>query len=178
MQKPFLNCYCPLTTTEMSHSAPLASHHGVMMSVAGVGIMIQGRPGIGKSSIALDLIQRGHKLIADDLIDCYPCDAGLFAQAPAKLVDRLHSRELGLIPISATFGAQSWQQQTAIDLIVHIEATGTGQQLFDPQTTDSVADYTLPCWHLFLDNPVPVSQRIELLARLFTTHQKIQERRC
>lgn len=140
--------------------------------------MIQGRPGLGKSSIALDLIQRGHQLVADDVIDFYASDDGLFAQAPKKLVDKLHSRELGLINISAIFGLQARQQRTRVDLIVHIEPMGVGQQFFDPQTTETMAGYTLPCWHLFLDNPVPVSQRIELLARLFANHHQIQERRC
>lgn len=148
-------------------SSPVASHHGVMMSITGIGIFIQGRPGLGKSSIALDLIQRGHQLIADDITDFYTANQDLLAQVPAELAGKLHCRELGPIDVTRIFGPQAWQHQHRLDLIVRLEPVASGPQLYDPQTTEKLAGYTLPCWHLTLDNPVPVSQRIELLARLF-----------
>lgn len=148
--------------------SPVASHHGVMMSVAGTGIFIRGRPGIGKSSIALDLLQRGHQLIADDVTDFYTLHQDLLAEAPAKLAGKLHSRELGLIDIHRIFGPQAYQQHQRVDLLVHLDVVAAKKQFFDPQTTETLAGYPLPCWHLSLDNPAPVSQRIELLAQLFT----------
>jgi len=80
-------------------SSDSASVHGVLVSVFGSGVLILGRSGIGKSACALELIDRGHKLVADDVVNVERKGDSLIGSAPAALFGSLEVRGLGVVDV-------------------------------------------------------------------------------
>ncbi len=98
------------------------SIHGVLVDIYGLGVLITGDSGIGKSETALELIKRGHRLIADDRVEVYQQDEQtLVGEAPRILNHLLEIRGIGIIDVMNLFGAGAVRGQTDIDLIVHLE---------------------------------------------------------
>ena len=95
--------------------------HGVLVDVYGLGVLITGNSGIGKSETALELIKRGHRLIADDRVDVYQQDEQtLVGQAPRILQHLLEIRGIGIINVMTLFGAGAVMPKTPVNLIVHL----------------------------------------------------------
>lgn len=103
-------------------TAPLTSMHGVLVEVHGVGVLITGGSGIGKSETAIELIQRGSNLIADDMVDisCYH-GRTLIGTAPELLRYYMEVRGIGIIDVSRLFGAKAVKQAVEIDLMIRLE---------------------------------------------------------
>lgn len=102
--------------------APRKSLHGVLMDVYGLGVLITGHSGIGKSETALDLIKRGHRLIADDRVEVYQQDEQtIMGEAPKILNHLLEIRGVGIIDVMNLYGAGAVRPYTEISLIVHLE---------------------------------------------------------
>jgi HPr kinase/phosphorylase len=98
------------------------SLHGVFIEVQGFGVLIQGSPAIGKSELALELITRGHRLIADDIVDFYRISPErIEGRCPALLQDFLEVRGLGLLNIRAMFGDNAVKPTKPLDLIIKLE---------------------------------------------------------
>jgi HPr kinase/phosphorylase len=95
--------------------------HGVFLSIYGKGVIIRGDSGIGKSEIALELIGRGHLLIADDAIELYHIGNHIVGTAPAVLRNLLEIRGVGVIDVSKMFGVSSIVQRDNVDLIIQLE---------------------------------------------------------
>jgi HPr kinase/phosphorylase len=109
------------------------SFHGVFMEVQGFGVLIKGDPAIGKSELALELISRGHRLIADDIIDFYKVAPDkLEGRCPKLLQDFLEVRGLGILNIRELFGDNSVKPTKPLDLIIQLEhADKLAPQLLD-----------------------------------------------
>jgi len=98
------------------------SLHGVFIEVQGFGVLIQGSPAIGKSELALELITRGHRLIADDIVDFYRISPErIEGRCPALLQDFLEVRGLGILNIRALFGDNAVKPTKPLDLIIKLE---------------------------------------------------------
>ncbi|MCH4172577.1 MAG: HPr(Ser) kinase/phosphatase [Lactobacillus sp.] len=98
------------------------SIHGVLVDIYGVGILITGDSGVGKSETALELVKRGHRLIADDRVDVYQQDEQtIIGEAPAILRHLLEIRGIGIIDVMNLFGAGAVREETPVDLIIHLE---------------------------------------------------------
>ena len=98
------------------------SIHGELLEIYGLGVLITGDSGIGKSETALDLIKRGHRLIADDRVDIYARDERtLIGEAPKILRHLLEIRGVGIIDVMNLFGVSSVKNNTEINLIVHLQ---------------------------------------------------------
>ncbi len=96
--------------------------HGVFMEVQGFGVLIKGTPAIGKSELALELISRGHRLIADDIVDFYRISPErIEGRCPALLQDFLEVRGLGILNIRALFGDNAVKPTKPLDLIIELE---------------------------------------------------------
>jgi len=108
--------------------APVKTCHGVMMDIRGVGVLILGTPGIGKSEAALDLIRRGHRLVADDavLVRVHQ-NSVLIARSPGQSHGYMEIRGLGIISIPRLYGANAVRDQKRIELIVDIEKWNENQ---------------------------------------------------
>ncbi|MCD2256844.1 HPr(Ser) kinase/phosphatase [Agrilactobacillus fermenti] len=124
------------------------SIHGVLVDIYGVGVMITGDSGVGKSETALELVKRGHRLIADDRVDVYQQDEQtIVGEAPAILKHLLEIRGLGIIDVMNLFGAGAVREETPIDLIVHLEnwsADRNYDRLGSGEQYQSVFDVDIP----------------------------------
>lgn len=111
----------------LSHYLALAvaestSLHGVFMEVQGFGVLVKGNAAIGKSELALELISRGHRLIADDIVDFYRISPErVEGRCPALLQDFLEVRGLGVLNIRALFGDNAVKPTKPLDLIIQLE---------------------------------------------------------
>ncbi|GHU53856.1 HPr kinase/phosphorylase [Clostridia bacterium] len=101
---------------------PLIQRHGTLMEIAGEGVLITGESGVGKSEVAIELIRRGHRLIADDAVEIRKVsNITLVGSAPDNLRHVMELRGVGLLNIAHTFGSSSVKDDIKIDLIVHLE---------------------------------------------------------
>ena len=99
------------------------SVHGVLVDVYGLGVLIQGDSGIGKSETALELIKRGHRLIADDRVDVYQQDELTVVGEPPKILRHLiEIRGIGIIDVMNLFGASAVRGFMQVQLVVYLEA--------------------------------------------------------
>jgi HPr kinase/phosphorylase len=98
-----------------------ASLHGVLMDVFGVGVLLLGKSGIGKSEIALDLVMRGHRLVADDIVDVARRKHGT-AYGTGNLIIKHHMeiRGLGIINIKDLFGVSAVRERKKIELVIEL----------------------------------------------------------
>ena len=102
--------------------APRESIHGVLVDVYGIGILLTGHSGIGKSETALGLVKRGHRLIADDRVDVYQRDEKtIVGEAPKILNHLLEIRGIGIIDVMNLFGAGAVRSKSEIQLIINLE---------------------------------------------------------
>ena len=102
--------------------APQISIHGVLVDVYGVGVLIMGESGIGKSEAALELIKRGHRLVTDDVVEISKVsDDTLVGTAPDITRHLIELRGIGIIDVKMLFGVQSVRQTQTIDLVITLE---------------------------------------------------------
>lgn len=98
------------------------SVHGVLLDINGMGTLIIGESGIGKSETALELIKRGHMLISDDRVDIFQKDVGLLmGEAPPILQRYLEVRGIGIVDVISMFGVSSYREFKQIRLVVKLE---------------------------------------------------------
>ena len=104
------------------HLAPRTTLHGVLVEVHGEGVLIRGDSGIGKSETALELIKRGHRLIADDAVDIRMVGKNkLVGTAPKLIRYYMELRGIGVIDVRHLYGVGSVKPESAIDLVVNFE---------------------------------------------------------
>jgi HPr kinase/phosphorylase len=102
-------------------TAPRTTLHGSLCDVYGVGLLFLGRSGIGKSECVLDLVERGHRLVADDVVQVTRRGNMLLGQGHELAAHHMEIRGVGLIDIPALFGVRSVRQQKRIEVVVHLE---------------------------------------------------------
>jgi len=103
------------------HFADRSSMHGVFMDILGLGVMITGESGLGKSELGLELISRGNGLVADDVVDLYRINqATIEGRCPELLQNLLEVRGIGLLDIRAIFGETAVRRKMRLKLIVHL----------------------------------------------------------
>lgn len=102
--------------------APHMTKHGVLLDVYGVGVFLSGKSGVGKSEAALELIKRGHQLVADDVVDiCRISDDRLIGTCPEKVRHLMEIRGIGVIDVKAMYGIGAVAVSKTIDLIIELE---------------------------------------------------------
>ena len=103
--------------------APRLTRHGVLLDVYGVGVLLSGKSGVGKSEAALELIKRGHQLIADDVVDiCRIADDRLIGTCPENVRHLMEIRGIGVIDIKAMYGIGAVSVSKSLDLMIELEA--------------------------------------------------------
>ena len=109
--------------------APRITRHGVLVDVYGVGVLLTGESGVGKSEAALELVKRGHQLVADDVVDiCRVSDNRLTGEAPEMVRHFMEIRGIGIIDIRAMYGIGSVIVNKTIDLVMHMEQWNEGKE--------------------------------------------------
>ena len=105
-----------------SQLAERTSVHGVLVDIYGMGVLIQGDSGIGKSETALELVKRGHRLVADDRVDVYAKDEGTLWGEPAEiLLHLLEIRGVGIIDVMSLYGASAVRDSSQVQLCICLE---------------------------------------------------------
>lgn len=101
--------------------SPRCRVHGVLVDVAGVGVLITGASGIGKSECALELVERGHRLVADDVVEIRRRGEDLVGQAAKMIHDLIEIRGLGILNVSELYGVAATRDHKKIELHVELE---------------------------------------------------------
>jgi HPr kinase/phosphorylase len=99
-----------------------ASLHGVLVDVSGIGVLLVGESGTGKSECALDLVTRGHRLVADDVVEVLrDGEHGVVGRGPARIRYHMEIRGLGIINIRELFGLAAIRDRKRIELVIQLE---------------------------------------------------------
>ncbi len=101
--------------------APCITRHGVLLDIYGVGVMITGDSGIGKSEVAIELIMRGHRLVADDAVELRMVSNQLIGTAPEVIRHYIELRGIGVLDVRQLFGMRAIKLESELDLVVHFE---------------------------------------------------------
>jgi len=156
-------------------TSPRTRVHGTMVDVMGVGVLIEGEPGMGKSEVALALIARGHSLVADDIAVLIRDRAGVIIASAVDLT-RFHMeiRGLGLIHVPSLFGVASMRLRMKMDLIVHLKPMDKGGKIdrtgLTPKTRD-VLGVEIPMITL----PVAAGRDLSLIIEVAARNQKLKQ---
>jgi HPr kinase/phosphorylase len=114
------------------HFAERTTRHGVFMDILGLGVLLTGESGLGKSELGLELISRGHGLVADDAVDIYRVSqTSLEGRCPELLMNLLEVRGIGLLDIKAIFGETAVRRKMRLKLIVHLVRKETMERDFE-----------------------------------------------
>ena len=120
-----------LITALKNHLAPRITRHGVLVDVYGEGMLLIGDSGIGKSEAAVELLKRGHRLIADDAVEIKKVsDTRLVGTAPDLIRNYIELRGIGVINVAKLFGMASIKEETFINLIINI-VPWSDQEIYD-----------------------------------------------
>ena len=101
--------------------APCVTRHGVLLDIYGEGVMITGDSGVGKSEAAIELIMRGHRLVADDAVELRRISNQLIGTAPEIIRHYIELRGIGVIDVRQLFGMRAIKVESQLDLVVHFE---------------------------------------------------------
>ena len=108
-------------------SAPRQATHGVLVDVFGVGVLITGESGVGKSECALELIKRGHQLVSDDVVDISRVGKTLYGEAPETVRDFMELRGIGIVDIKSIFGIGAVERRRTVDVVINLEVWQPGK---------------------------------------------------
>lgn len=151
--------------------------HGVLVSVYGLGVLIQGDSGVGKSECALELLKRGHILIADDVVEVKRrIGYMLVGNSPKNIKHYMEVRGLGIIDVELLFGIGSIMDQALIEMHVKLESVATGANLgaYDrtglQQAEVNILDVPVPSLRL----PVTPGRNLAVLIEVAALNQRLK----
>jgi HPr kinase/phosphorylase len=147
----------PVTTTRLSSRitnylesrlAPTTAKHGVLVDIYGIGVLITGNSGVGKSETALELVKRGHRLVADDSVEIRQEDEDTLIGSPPELIQHLlEIRGLGIINVMTLFGAGAIRNYKKISIVMNLEAWDS-KKVYDrlglEEETTKIIDTEIP----------------------------------
>jgi serine kinase of HPr protein (carbohydrate metabolism regulator) len=147
--------------------------HGVLVTVGGIGLLLRGPSGTGKSECALELLRRGHSLVADDLVEISPdtATAGLIGASPAALAGRLEVQDIGVVEVERIFGPLAIRTSQRIHAVVDLVPPAPEsyrQRPLDPIAPVTLLGHALPAYVLRASGVTAVSNRLEVIARLLS----------
>jgi HPr kinase/phosphorylase len=154
--------------------APVTREHGVLVDVYGLGVLIRGGAGIGKSECALELVKRGHIMVADDIVEIERRRGDiLLGSCPNILKHYMEVRGLGIIDIELLFGVGSVMEQTNIEMEVHLVAAGkqyTCDRTGLEQKTTSILGVEIPS----ICMPVTPGRNLAVLIEVAALNQRLK----
>ena len=154
--------------------APSTSLHGVLVDVYGMGVLLLGDSGIGKSECALDLIQRGHRLVADDVVEIrkYP-NGSLVGRAAEMIRYHMELRGIGIINIKHLFGVSAVRASKSIELVIELERWDPTKK-YDRLGLDGESYSILDRPRPFLRLPVASGRNIALLIEIAARNELLK----
>lgn len=155
--------------------APRVHVHSVLLDVYGLGVLITGESGIGKSECALDLVDRGHRLVADDVVEIKRMADVLVGSSPDLTRHHMELRGLGVLNIKDLYGVSSIRTSKRIELVVDLERWEAGKEydrLGLQSDTFSVLGAEVPLVRM----PVAPGRNLALLVEVASRNQLLKER--
>jgi HPr kinase/phosphorylase len=156
--------------------APREVHHGVLLDILGLGVLVTGESGIGKSECALDLLVRGHRLVADDTVEIR-CrgESVLIGTCPELTRHHVEVRGLGVVNVTDLFGVSATRSSKRVELVVHLERWEPGREYdrlgLDTATTD-ILGVKVP----FVTMPVTSGRNLAMLVEVAARNQLLRSR--
>jgi HPr kinase/phosphorylase len=154
--------------------APETQVHGVLVDVYGIGILITGSSGIGKSETALELIKRGHRLVADDAVEIRQVEDGiLVGESPDLLKNLLEIRGLGILNVMTLFGAGAIRTRKQLEFVIRLESWKEDMpidRLGLDENTIRILDTELP----FISLPVMPGRNLAVLIEVAAMNQRLK----
>ena len=182
-------CGCPVLSTDLESTdfstrllrlfseifAPKRTIHAVLVEVFGVGILLTGDSGVGKSETALELIERGHRLVADDIVELRCVNGNtLLGQGANKIISHhMEIRGLGIINIEQLFGVGAILEQKEVQLIVKLEQWDTNKvydRLGMNQKTMELLGVNVP----LLEIPVKPGRNIPIIVETASMNERLK----
>ena len=148
--------------------APRVTQHGVLVDVFGVGVLITGESGVGKSECALELIKRGHLLVADDVVDIARVGHKLRGEAPEIVRDFMELRGIGIVDIKLIFGIGAVMRRKTIDMVIHLEFWTPGKdydRLGNKEQTMDILGVSVPLINVPVRSGRNLAMIVEIAAR-------------
>jgi HPr kinase/phosphorylase len=154
--------------------APATSVHGVLVDVYGMGVLLLGESGIGKSECALELISRGHRLVADDVVDIrkYP-NGALVGRAAEMIRYHMELRGIGIINIKHLFGVSAVRSSKSIELVIELERWDPKKK-YDRLGLDGETYAILERPRPFLRLPVASGRNLALLIEIAARNELLK----
>lgn len=180
---------CPILTTDLTSSnflvrslrllssvfAPKTTIHGVMVEVYGLGILLLGDSGVGKSETALELVNHGHRLIADDVVEIYALsEHTLIAQGANNIIaHHMEIRGLGIINVQEIFGIGSILDTKKIDLVAKLEVWDS-TKIYDRLGTDELTTTILGVKVPTIEIPIKPGRNIPVILETAAKNERLK----
>ena len=148
--------------------APRVTQHGVLVDVFGVGVLITGESGVGQSECALELIKRGHLLVADDVVDIARVGHKLRGESPEIVRDFMELRGIGIVDIKLIFGIGAVMRRKTIDMVIHLEFWTPGKdydRLGNKEQTMDILGIPVPLINVPVRSGRNLAMIVEIAAR-------------
>ena len=118
---PTTRLIAKLNTALESYMAPETTIHAGLMDVFGMGVLVRGKSSVGKSETCLDLVIRGHRLVADDVVHIKKLDQSLLGEAPENIRHFMEIRGLGILDIRRLYGIGSVKEAAEVEMVIELE---------------------------------------------------------
>jgi HPr kinase/phosphorylase len=153
--------------------APSTEVHGVLIDVIGIGVLVVGKSGIGKSETALDLVVRGHRLVADDVIRIRRTGNQVFGRSASLLGHHMEIRGIGIINVKDLFGIAAVRETKKIELVVELREWAEGEE-YDRLGFDDRYDDILGCQVQAMRLPVRPGRNLATLIEVAARNQLLK----
>ncbi|MBP7604297.1 MAG: HPr(Ser) kinase/phosphatase [Spirochaetota bacterium] len=155
--------------------SPLVVMHGTLVDVFGIGVLLMGKSGVGKSETALELIERGHRLVADDMVEIRKIDESLLMGSGSEMIrHHMEIRGLGIINVRDIFGIRSIRNRKRIEMVVLLEEWTEGGE-YDRLGIDekryTILDLDVP----FITVPVRPGRNIPIIIETAALNQRLKK---
>ena len=140
----------------------------MLVDVFGVGVLITGESGVGKSECALELIKRGHLLVADDVVDIARVGHKLRGESPEIVRDFMELRGIGIVDIKLIFGIGAVMRRKSIDMVIHLEFWSPGKdydRLGNKEQTMDILGVAVPLINVPVRSGRNLAMIVEIAAR-------------
>ena len=154
--------------------APTEFYHGTLLDIGGTGVLLTGDSGLGKSETALELIHRGHRLVADDAVEIKRVNHELRGTAPENIKFFMEVRGIGLIDVRSMYGVGSVLDSEDIHLVIELQPWNKNTQfdrLGNNEHTETILDINLPK----LTIPVMPGRNLAVLVEVAVRHYRLKE---
>ncbi len=154
--------------------APREVIHGVMLEIFGLGVLLEGKSGVGKSECALELIERGHRFIADDVVDLRAVhNRALVASSSRVIAHHMEIRGIGIINIAHLFGVGAILSEKDVNFVVHLDHYEK-KKTYDRLGMDTIHREILGIRVPMVEIPVQPGSNIPILVETATMNQRLK----